>query len=126
MNVTARISREMEFHLTGEGIPYTPATGPSYSSGGEPAEGGYCEDIAIEEVTISVRDPSKDVKDPETGELKKMGWKDVSILDDVDTENPQVQRLLSNILTIIEDDAQEALSQNAADDEPDYDPHEED
>lgn len=123
-SVTAVICKEFELHLTGEGVPYTPATGPSFSSGGEPADGGYVEDIAIEDITIAVHDPSKDTK-LEGGGIKR-GYKDVSILDDIDTKNPEVIKLLDKLFTLIEDDAQEALSQNMDDSEPDYDPHEED
>ena len=38
---------------TGHIVPYRPTTRPSYSSGGDPAEGGYVEDI---EVTVGKDD----------------------------------------------------------------------
>ena len=38
---------ELEAIFEGSLVPYRSATGPSYSSGGDPAEGGYCEDEYI-------------------------------------------------------------------------------
>ena len=28
-------------------VPFVPAQGPTYDSGGQPAEGGYCEDVQV-------------------------------------------------------------------------------
>jgi len=38
---------ELELTVRGNAVPYTPASGPTYSCGGQPAEGGYCEDIQV-------------------------------------------------------------------------------
>lgn len=123
-SITARISKEIELHLIGNAVPYIPASGPSFSSGGEPAEGGYCEDVDIEDITISVHDPAKDHKDPEKG-LVIRGYKEVSILDGVDLDNAEVKKLFANIYTLLEDDAQEALAQNMDEDyEPECEPEE--
>lgn len=40
---SAEILADVEFSV----VPYVPARGPSYASGGEPAEGGYAEDVRV-------------------------------------------------------------------------------
>jgi len=101
----------IELNATVEGVyqPYIPATGPSYASGGDPPSGDYCEDVAIAELTISVRDHS--IPTPTTPGY----WREVNILKGVDTSNPHVIRLLSNILDCVMGEAQEELREAAAD-----------
>ena len=42
--------------LTGTPVPYVAEQGPTYSSGGQPAEGGYFEDITITLNDIDITD----------------------------------------------------------------------
>jgi len=111
MTIPITASFLIELNATVEGVyqPYVPATPPSYASGGDPPSGDYCEDVAIAELTISVRDPS--VPNPTSPGY----WRELNVLDGVDTSNPHVIRLLSNILDCVIDEAQDELREAAAD-----------
>lgn len=107
---------EIECEVEGQWVPYTPATPPSYSSGGDPPDGGYCEDVCISRLRMSQRTGYNS----ETG---KAEWTSVDILENVDTSDPNVLRLLGNILACVESEAQEALADTAGDDDDrDYEP----
>lgn len=111
--VTASLIIELNVTISGNYIPYVPATGPSYASGGEPAEGDYCEDVAIDGLTVEVADGW--TEDPSNGKLRKS--RSVDILADVDTSSPEVQKLLANILACVEEEAQNELRDAAGDDD---------
>lgn len=128
--LTATFIIELNATVTGNYIPYVPATGPSYSSGGEPAEGGFCEDVAIDGLTISVRSGERetmtwkgfDSLGIETHlSTSAPKWKEVDILKDIDTSNPEVQKLLANILSCVEEEAQEELREAVGEDR-EYEP----
>lgn len=99
----ATLSFEIEIELSGTVVPYRPATPPSYSSGGDPPEGGYVEDLEIEGLGIVER-----VRPP-AHERGSHEWQTASLLDGVDLKSPDIQRLFANILAMKEAEAQDAV-----------------
>ena len=51
--LTGSITIELTLNLTGTLIPAIPERGPTFSSGGEPAESASVSDVTIESITIS-------------------------------------------------------------------------
>lgn len=108
---TPTISFEIEIALSGTVVPYRPATGPSYASGGDPEEGGYAEDVEIEDVGIITIVPAPVA---ERGSHPRGVWKTVSILDGIDRKAPEIQKLLANILAITAEEASAAIMDEAS------------
>ena len=106
----AKISFEIELDVSGTVVPYREATGPTYSSGGEPAEGGYAEDVTIEDIGIIESNPDFF----KTGVIGASRWKTTSLLTGIDTYAPEIQKLFANILAMKEAEAQDALMDDAA------------
>lgn len=103
---TGTISFEIELVLTGTIVPYSPATPPTYDSAGDPPEGGYAEDVQIEDIGIVSLVPASE---RERGSHPRGVWKTTSVLDGVDTSNVEIQKLLSNILLMKAGEACEAV-----------------
>lgn len=99
----ATFSFEIEITLDGETVPYVPATGPTYASGGQPAEGGYVEGLAITDASLIQRLPEKDRTSP------SQHYRMTSFLKDVDLGNPEVRKLLNNLLELVREDAERAV-----------------
>ena len=95
-----KFSLEIEVEVSGNVVPYRPARPPSYSSGGDPPEGGYVEDVDINDIGVVGRVVAAD---------GSMEWNTVSILKGVDQKNPEVIKLLSNLLSLIQEDAECSL-----------------
>ena len=95
------ISFEIEIALSGTVVPYRSATGPTYASAGDPEEGGYAEDVDIEDIGI--------VELVLATERVPRGWKTISILDGIDKNAPEIQKLFANILSMKADEASEAV-----------------
>lgn len=111
--MTATLSFEVEITLSGTVVPYRPATGPTYSSGGDPAEGGYAEDVEI--TGMGLIESSR--------QQSPMGvygtvWTTKSFLEGVDLKSPDIQRLFANILALKEDEASEAIMEDHDDGAP--------
>ncbi len=100
--LTTTLPVELTLTIRGEYQEYVPPRGPSYSSGGEPAEGGFCEDLSIDGISISVSVGSID---------GKRKYTDVNLLDGIDTSTVSMQAFLANLLRAIHDDAQDALAE---------------
>ena len=63
--VKATITAECVLSLTGSYQPYVPEQGPSYASGGQPAEAAFCEDVTVADVGLDViTQPSRWEDDP--------------------------------------------------------------
>lgn len=105
--VTATYSVEMELSIMGQYQPGRPEQGPTYSSGGEPAEPDMIEDMDIDDITLTVHQtPSA------SNGFRK--WLDVSILKGVDQKSEAYRQIVANILELIHDDAAEVLFREAA------------
>ncbi len=106
----ASITFEIEIELSGTVVPYRPATGPTYDSGGDPPDGGFAEDVEIEGLGIveRVRPPAH-----ERGSHEWI-WQTKSLLNGVALKSPDIQRLFSNILALKDAEAQEAIMEDEA------------
>lgn len=89
--MAATFSFEIELELDGHVEPFRPAT---YF---DPAEGGEVVDLEI-----------TDAGTLEYNSAKKT-WKRVSFLAGVDLKNPEVQKLLSNLLDAVREDCEQAV-----------------
>lgn len=90
--ISATTAFEIEVSLTGTFQPGCPERGPTYSSGGEPAEAAGMEDVEVEGLTgIQFRGPES------------------NLLAGVDRKNHEVRKLLDNILSFLGEQADEAL-----------------
>ena len=95
------LSFEIELELEGSLVPYRPATW------NDPAEGGEVEDLAIADAGVLTRKPEAERKHA------RDYWKTTSFLDGVDTANPEVQKLLANLLNLVWNDAEQAIVEDA-------------
>lgn len=93
----ATVSFEIELELEGRLVPYRPAT---YW---DPAEGGEVEDLAIADAGVLTRKPEAERKHA------RDYWKTTSFLTGVDTSNPEVVKLLDNLLNLVWEDAERAI-----------------
>lgn len=93
----ATLSFEIELELDGQVTPYRAAT---YN---DPAEGGEVEDLAIADAgVLELADRSLPYNHPRR-------WVRKSFLTGVDTSNPEVQKLLANLLDLVWDQAEQAV-----------------
>jgi hypothetical protein len=90
-------SFEIELELDGTYRPYRPATH------WDPAEGGEVEDVEITDAGVLVADRSRKPGDP-------LRWVRKSFLTGVDLKNPEVVKLLSNLLELVREDAEAAVA----------------
>lgn len=88
----ATVSFEIELELDGFVEPYRAAT---YWN---PAEGGYVEDLDILDAGV-LSDYDRE----------RRTWKRTSFLKDVDLKNPEVRKLLDNLLQLVREDAEQAV-----------------
>jgi hypothetical protein len=101
----ATLSFEIELELSGSYVPYSPATGPTYDCGGTPPEGDYVEDLDVTDAgVLHLVRPAVH----ERGSHARI-WKRTSFLTGVDLSNPEVRKLLDNLLHIVRDDAESAV-----------------
>ncbi len=95
--MTARLTFEIELELDGTIVPYRAATRD------DPAEGGYAEDVEITDIA--------------TTEAKWAGdtykWTTRSILDGIDRNAPEIQKLFANLLALKGEEASEAVYEEA-------------
>lgn len=89
--MTATYAFEIELELEGFVEPYRSAT---YWS---PAEGGNVEDLDIRDAGTLTYEPARKT------------WKRKSFLDGVDRKNPEVRKLLDNLLELVREDAEQAI-----------------
>ena len=82
---------EIELELEGFVEPYRPA---SYAG---PAEGGEIADLDIRDAGALTYEPARKT------------WKRKSFLDGVDRKNPEVRKLLDNLLELVREDAEQAI-----------------
>lgn len=92
---------EIELDLDGELTPYRAAT---YW---QPAEGGEVEDLAIRDAGVVTVKPHAERRSPDDR------WLTTSFLKGVDTKNPEVRKLLDNLLNLVWDDAERAVADDA-------------
>ena len=105
MTTTATISVELELTVSGRVIPGQPDRMPNRSDDvGEP---GY--DPFVEDLEISDAYQSNVALGRRHGERV---WTQRSILTGVDTTQPDVRRLLSNLLELVRDEAEQAVMEN--------------
>lgn len=83
------VSFEIELELEGHVTPYRSATR------WDPVEGGEVEDLGIADLGILNRVDRQ--------------WVRSSFLDGVDTKNPEVRRLLDNLLNLVWREAEQAV-----------------
>ena len=107
MTTTASISVELELTVSGRVIPGKPDRMPNRSDDvGEPGYDPFVEDLEISDVF-----QEKTVFDmgawPPSGKKRQR-----SILTGVDTTQPDVQRLLTNLLELVRDEAEQAVMEN--------------
>lgn len=100
-SLQATTTFEVEITVSGTISPGRPATPPSYSQGGLPAEPTEVADVEIVGVGIVSR-----VVDKAFGKFR---WQTISILDGVNVSSPDIQKLFANILAQVGEDADAAL-----------------
>lgn len=96
---------EVEVRLSGTFLRGYPATGPSYASGGEPGEPDGVEDIDVEAFTA---DQLVRTFNRETRTVDRT-WRTIDLLAGVDRTNPEVGKLIANIIAYLGDDAETVL-----------------
>lgn len=106
-NVRARISFEIEVTVTATYQPGCPERGPTYSSGGEPAEPASVEDLTV--IYVAGLDSSREIGPNGT----IIGWKAVPLLDGCDLKSPDIQRFLANVAAFCRDSAEAAIFEEA-------------
>jgi len=89
--MAATYAFEIELELEGFVEPYHAAT---YW---QPAEGGNVEDLDIRDAGALTYEPARKT------------WKRKSFLDGVDRKNPEVRKLLDNLLELVREDAEQAI-----------------
>ena len=94
-----KLTVEITLDISGRWVPYRPATPPSYSSGGDPPEGGYAEDLTITGIEAETSQRTPEGK-----------WKVADILAGVDLSSPGVSLLLQNLIDAFEPEIQEAIA----------------
>ena len=87
---------EIELELEAFVEPYRPA---SYAG---PAEGGEIADLDIRD--LDIRDACALTYEP-----ARKTWNRKSFLDGVDRKNPEVRKLLDNLLELVREDAEQAI-----------------
>lgn len=102
MTTQATITIEIDLHVSGTVIPGEPTRMPNASDDvGDPGFDTYVEGLGIDDITCDVA--KFDVR---TGVRT---WVTQHLLEGVDTAQPDVQRLLSNLMELVRDDAAEAV-----------------
>ena len=101
--VTAKTSFEIEVELTGTFVRGYPMTGPSYASGGDPAEPDSVEDIDIAEIGSIAANWGKG------SHGSKPVWTTTSLLNGVDRTSTAYRQIVDNIIEILGEDAVTAL-----------------
>jgi len=96
--MTATCSFEIEVTLSGHLVPFREAT---YDS---PAEGGEVEDLDVEDIGVLVFQPRLD---------GRSRYEARSILKGVDTKNPEVQKILQNLIDLKRQEFEEAIAEDA-------------
>lgn len=105
MTTTASISVELELTVSGRVTPGQPTRMPNASDDvGEPGYDPFVEDLEISDVRYS-----RLVYNTSTFSRQ---WMDHPILTGVDTTGPDVQRLLTNLLELVRDEAEQAVMEN--------------
>ena len=96
--MTAKACFEIEVSLSGHLVPFREAT---YDS---PAEGGEVEDLDVEDIGIVewVRRPDHSGR-----------YVTLSILKGVDIRNPEVQKILQNLIDLKRQEFEEAIAEDA-------------
>lgn len=92
--MTATCSFEIEVTLSGHLVPFREAT---YDS---PAEGGEVEDLDVEDIGVLTY-------------LGRQEWQTHSILKGVDLKNPEVRKLLDNLIALKRQEFEEAIAEDA-------------
>jgi hypothetical protein len=101
---TGKHTFEIEVTLTGTFTPAQAERGPSYSSGGEPAEPASAQDIEIVGIAgLTTKWTDMGIK-----------WTPTDLMTGVDFRNPEVQKLLANMINFMGDDAVQAIVDGAA------------
>ena len=99
MNLTASHSFEIECDLSGTFVRGYPATGPTYSCGGEPGTADQVEDVDVTGVYGLLRVTND----------RDSRWERVDLLSGVDRSSPAYAQIVANLLAFIGDDADAAL-----------------
>ena len=98
------ITFEIEVTLSGSIDPGELPSGPTYSCGGTPGVEPFVEDMDIEDIGIL------ECK----REAKGFSWTTKSIMDGIDRKNTEIQKLFDNILSVMREEAELAILEDAA------------
>jgi len=113
--VSADYTAEIEVTLSATIQPGYPATGPSHYSAGEPGEGPCVEDVDVAAMRVE-RVERKYVRDfggVAPGRFENSIRK-FDILKGVDRRNPEVAKLIANLIEALGEDAESTLIEAAA------------
>jgi hypothetical protein len=102
--VTAEHTFDVEIGLSGTFCPGAPEQGPSYASGGQPADPDEIADMEITSVSALLYVRNKD------GVTR---WDRVNLLEGVDPKSEAYERIMHNIMTFMGDNAYDALINEA-------------
>jgi len=102
MTTHATITIEIDLHVSGTVIPGEPTCMPNASDDvGDPGFDTYVEGLGIDDITSD-----RPAFEPN---VARRIWVTHHLLEGVDTTGSDVQRLLSNLLELVRDDAAEAV-----------------
>ncbi len=105
MTTTATISVELELTVSGRVIPGQPDRMPNRSDDvGEPGYDPFVNDLRITDICADRLVTSRS--------SPQRVWYEHRILTGVDTTQPDVQRLLTNLLELVRDEAEQAVMEN--------------
>lgn len=104
--MAATLTFEIEIALTGTISPAEAPTGPTYSCGGTPGCDASVDDVDIADLGIVELVPAPPA---ERGSHPRGVWKTTSLLDGIDRNAPEIQKLFANILALRGDEAEAAI-----------------
>lgn len=107
--LTAETTYEIEVGLKGTYRPGSPEQGPTYASGGQPAEPDGVDDVEIVSFGLVRIVPAPIA---ERGSHPMGIWKTFNLLEGVDINDPAVQIILANVLKAMGQDEAERLLMN--------------
>lgn len=105
IKVSAKAFFEVQVDLSGTFQPGYPATGPSYSSGGDPAEPDAMEDVEI----VRIGGLKRELSPPEIRGSHMWTDRFVDLLEGVDAKSEAYQKIIANVMKFLGNEAEQEL-----------------
>ena len=103
--VTGDVTFEVQVDLAGVFVAGYPATGPTYSCGGTPAEPDGIEDMEI----LAVNGLRQELSPPEIRGSHMWTQRPINLFEGVDMKSEAARKILDNILAFVGEDAAREL-----------------